>query len=74
MLMSKMLVAMRRWAAAQGDLPDRAFSSLLSLLGDMVRVARLDCSLLLRTSGVEEAADTTAEEGEAGGTPAKAAW
>ena len=39
-----------------------------------MRVARLDCSLLLRTSGVEEAADTTAEEGEAGGTPAKAAW
>ena len=51
-----------------------SFSSLLSLLGDMVRVARLDCSLLLRTSGVEEAADTTAEEGEAGGTTAKAAW
>ena len=52
-----------------------SFSFLLSLLGDMVRVAGfLDCSLLLRTSGVEEAADTTAEEGEAGGTPAKAAW
>ena len=51
-----------------------SFSSLLSLLGDTVRVARWDCSLLLRTSGVEEAAGTAAEEGEAGGTPAKAAW
>ena len=60
--------------SARSSVERSSFSSLLSLLGDMVRVARLDCSLLLRTSGVEEAADTTAEEGEAGGTPAKAAW
>ena len=59
--------------SARASVEGSSFSSLLSLLGDMVRVARLDCSLLLRTSGVEAAADTT-EEGEAGGTPAKAAW
>ena len=60
--------------SARSSVEGSSFSSLLSLLGDTVRVARLDCSLLLRTSGVEEAAGTTAEEGEDGGTPAKAAW
>ena len=60
--------------SARSSVEGSSFSSLLSLLGDMVRVARLDCSLLLRTSGVKEAAGTAAEEGEAGGTPAKAAW
>ena len=60
--------------SARSSVEGSSFSSLLSLLGDMVRVARLDCSLLLRTSGVEEAAGAAAEGGEAGGTPAKAAW
>ena len=78
-LRSKMLVAMCRWAAAQGEsarssVEGSSFSSLLSLFGDTVRVARSDCSLLLRTSGVEEAADTLTGVGEAGGTSAMAAW
>ena len=62
--------------SARASVEGPSFSSLLSLLGDMVRVARLDCALLLRTSGVEEAAgaDAAPAEGDAGGTPAKAAW
>ena len=62
--------------SARSSVEGSSFFSLLSLLGVMLRVARLDSFLLLRTSGVEEAAgaDAAPAEGDAGGTPAKAAW
>ena len=62
--------------SARSSVEGSSFSSLLSLLGIMVRVARLDSSVFLRTSGVKEAAgaDAAPAEGEAGGTPPKTAW
>ena len=62
-LLSILRSKMCRWAAGQGDQPDRALRDPHSLpssrlFRDTVRVARSDCSLLRRTSGVEEAADT----------------
>ena len=48
---------------------------LLSLLvGEMVRVSKLDLSVFLRTSGLDGAVTAAAWEGEAGGAPAWAAW